>query len=52
MPDKHFQKTQYRLRKDKSTADAIQIVRKTVEHGQQTKTKLHMGLLDWENTFD
>ena len=37
---------------DKSTADAIQLVRRVAVHGQQTENKLHMALLDAENAFD
>ncbi len=50
--DKHLQKTQFGFRKDKSTADAIQIIRRVAEHGQQTNNKLHLVLLDWEKAFD
>ena len=50
--DKYLQSTQYGFRKDKSTADAIQIIRRVAEHGQQTSNKLHMVLLDWEKAFD
>ena len=50
--DKHLSKTQFGFRKDKSTADAIQIIRRVAEHGQGTKNTLHMVLLDWEKAFD
>ena len=50
--DKHLSKTQFGFRKDKSTGDAIQLVRRVAEHGQGTHNKLHMVLLDWEKTFD
>ena len=50
--DKYVQSTQYGFKKDKSTADAIQIIRRVAEHGQQTRNKLHMVLLDWEKAFD
>ena len=50
--DEHLQKTQYGFRQKKSTADAIQLIRRTAEHGQQTHNKLHMVLLDWEKAFD
>ena len=50
--DKHLSKTQFGFRKDKSTGDAIQLVRRVAEHGQGTHNKLHMVLLDWEKAFD
>ena len=50
--DKHLQSTQYGFRQDKSTADAIHLIRRISEHGQQTNNKLHMVLLDWEKAFD
>merc|ERR1712086_1143776 len=37
--DKHLSKTQFGFRKDKSTADAVQLVRRAAEHGQGTKNK-------------
>ena len=37
---------------DRSTGDAIHMVRRAVEHGEQTKTQTHMVLLDWEKAFD
>ena len=50
--DKHLQKTQYGFRQDKSTADAIHIIRRIAENGHQTNNRLHMVLLDWEKAFD
>ena len=50
--DKHLQKTQFGFRKDKSTADAIYLVRRIAEYGEQTTNKLIMVLLDWEKAFD
>ena len=50
--DKHLSKTQFGFRKDKSTGDAIQLVRRAAEHGQGTHNILHMVLLDWEKAFD
>ena len=50
--DEYLSKTQYGFRKDKSTADAIQLVRRVTEFGQGTNNKLHMVLLDWEKAFD
>jgi hypothetical protein len=50
--DKHLQKTQYGFRKNKSTADAIQCIRRIAEHGEQTTKRTIMLLLDWENAFD
>ena len=49
--DKHLQKTQYGFRKDKSTADAIHLIRRISEQGHQTNNKLHMVLLDWEKSI-
>ena len=50
--DKHLSKTQFGFRKDKSTGDAIHLVRRAAEHGHGTKNKLHLVLLDWEKAFD
>ena len=50
--DEWICKAQYGFRKDKSTADAIHLIRRIAEHGQQTSNKLHMVLLDWEKAFD
>ena len=53
--DKHLQKTQYGFRKDKSTADAIQCVRRMADYGEQTKgtgLNIILVLLDLEKAFD
>ena len=50
--DPFLQKTQFGFRKDRSTGDAIHMVRRAAEHGEQTKTQTHMVLLDWEKAFD
>jgi len=50
--DRHLQKTQYGFRKDKSTGDAIHLVRRVIEYGESTKNQLHLLLLDWEKAFD
>ena len=50
--DRHLQKTQYGFRKHRSTADAIQCIRRIAEFGEQTQTKAIMVLLDWEKAFD
>ena len=50
--DKYLSNTQYGFRKDKSTGDAIQLVRRVAEFGIGTHNKLHMVLLDWEKAFD
>jgi hypothetical protein len=50
--DKFLQKTQYGFRKGRGTADAIHCVRRAAEHGEQTRTKTILVLLDWEKAFD
>ena len=50
--DKHFQKTQYGFRKNKSTADAIHLIRRKIEYGESTQNQLHLVLRDWEKAFD
>ena len=50
--DKHLQTTQYGFRKDKSTADAIHLIRRVIEYGASTSNQLHLLLLDWEKAFD
>lgn len=43
--------TQYGFRKDKSTADAIHIVRRLAHRGFTIQENMHMALLDWEKAF-
>ena len=50
--DKHLQTTQFGFRKDKSTADAIHLIRRVIEYGESTQNQLHLLLLDWEKAFD
>jgi hypothetical protein len=50
--DRHLQKMHFGFRKNKSTADAIQCIRRIAEHGEQTCTRTIMLLLDWEKAFD
>ena len=50
--DKHLQKTQYGFRRNRGTADAIQLVRRIAEYGEKTTNPLIMVLLDWEKAFD
>ena len=50
--DRHLQKTQYGFRNDRSTADAIHLIRRTIEYGESTNNQLHLALLDWEKAFD
>ena len=47
-----MQKTQYGFRKNKSTADAIYLVRRAMEYAEKTDNKLILVLLDWEKAFD
>ena len=48
--DKYLAKTQFGFRKDKSTGDAIQVIRRATEHGTGTYNKMHMVFLDWEKS--
>ena len=54
--DKNVHKTQYGFRKDRSTNQAIHIVRRLVDLGERTsKNKdehIYLVLLDWEKAFD
>ena len=51
--DKHLQQTQYGFRKNKSTANAIFLVRRLIDNAERSnKQELHMLLLDWEKAFD
>jgi hypothetical protein len=50
--DKHLQKTQFGFRKDKSTGDAIHLIRRIIEFGESTQNELYLVLLDWEKAFD
>ena len=50
--DPYLQKTQYGFRKKKSTAQAIHIIRRTMDTGIRSGTKINVVLLDWEKAFD
>ena len=51
--DKHLQKTQFGFRKNKSTANAIFLIRRLIDNAERSnKQELHMLLLDWEKAFD
>ena len=51
--DKHLQKTQYGFRKNKSTANAIFLIRRLIDTAERSnKQPIHMLLLDWEKAFD
>ena len=45
-------KTQYGFRKDKSTSDAIHIIRRICHRGFTIQENVHVVLLDWEKAFD
>lgn len=51
--DKHLQRTQFGFRKNKSTANAIYLIRRLIDNAERAnKQELHMLLLDWEKAFD
>ena len=51
--DKHLQKTQYGFRTNKSTANAIFLIRRIIDTAERSnKQRIHMLLLDWEKAFD
>ena len=51
--DKHLQNTQYGFRKNKSNANAIHLIRRTIDTAERSnKQKLHLVLLDREKSFD
>ena len=50
--DPFLQKTQYGFRKDKSTAQAIHIIRRILDTGERAGIGINVVLLDWEKTFD
>lgn len=50
--DKYLMTTQYGFREDKSTADAIHIVRRLAHRGFTIQDNMHMALLDWGKAFD
>ena len=50
--DRHLQRTQFGFRQDKSTADAIHLIRRIIEFGESIQNHLYLVLLDWEKTFD
>lgn len=50
--DKHLQQTQYGFRANRSTADALYLIRRIMEYGEKTTNPLMLVLLDWEKAFD
>ena len=52
IPDRHLQNTQYGFRKDRSTADAIRLRRRTIEYWESTNKQLQLVLPDWGNALD
>ena len=52
MVDQKLSQTQFGFRKDKSTADAIQLIRGIMKQNHGTYNKLHLVALDWEKAFD
>ena len=44
--------TQYGFRKARSTQHAIHLIRRILEIGESTSSKLILVLLDWEKAFD
>ena len=50
--DKYMLKAQYGFRKARSTRHAIHQIRKILEIGEGTTSRLIMVLLDWEKAFD
>lgn len=49
--DDKLQRTQFGFRKDKSTAGAIYLIRRTAEYGEKTNNPMMMVLLDWEKSI-
>ena len=50
--DKQLHKTQFGFRKNKSTNNALFLVRRLIDIGERSQTKVYMILLDWEKAFD
>ena len=50
--DKDLQKTQFGFRKDKSTSNAIYLIRRLIDKGERSQKQIHLVLLDWEKAFD
>ena len=53
--DPHLHKTQYGFRKDRSTAQAIHIVRRAIDIGERNSKQgefTQLILLDWAKAFD
>ena len=50
--DPFLQKTQYGFRKDKSTSDAVYLIRRVLEFAEATQDRVLFLLLDWEKAFD
>ena len=50
--DEHLQQTQYGFRAHRSTIQAIQAIRRTMDKAEREGAKLGIILLDWEKAFD
>ena len=50
--DEKLQKTQYGFRKNRSTAQAIHIIRRIIDIGERSDKEMHLILIDWEKAFD
>ena len=50
--DKNLHATQYGFRKNKSTNNALFLIRRIIDIGERSQNKVYMILLDWEKAFD
>ena len=50
--DPFLQKTQFRFRKEKSTQQAIHLIRRIIDKEERAGQKAYLVLLDWEKAFD
>ena len=50
--DKNLHATQCEFRKNKSTNNALSLIRRMIDIGERSRNKVYMILLDWEKAFD
>ena len=50
--DPHLHALQFGFRNERSTANALHMVRRMINTGESTQTNAYLLLLDWEKAFD
>ena len=50
--DKYLPRTQFGFRRTRGTQEALHLIRRIIESGESTTSRLILVLLDWEKAFD